>query len=532
MNLQRQTGSYYTPKFLSDFIVRWIIKHPYRNFSNILEPSAGDGIFVDSLINFIDIKEHKVNIDLVEINESASSNLISKFSHYPNITISNSDFLDYQLVCNKNYSLVIGNPPYVKRSYLTDEQILLSKKIFESYQKLTNSNLKNIWSSFLVRSISLLSDDGILAFVLPAELLQVDYAAQLRQLLLSEFKRIEVFTFNELLFKECKGQDTIILIAYKKADNEGLFFSNIENTYLLKDLEKITFTEHSINEKKWSSHSLNSNELNLINNLISNCITLTDVSTSKPGIVTAANKFFILNHSDVLKYNLEKYTKKIVQKGSFVGDKITFDEDDFSNIQTNDLPCYFIDLNIQELDDENPDILNYLNLGLEQKLHQRYKMQSRQKWFQVPYKAEATPLFFFKRCHNYPKLIRNFSSSFTTDSAYLVTPNKQFKADSILFSFYNSFTLVCAELMGRYYGGGVLELTPNEFKKLPLPYTEISKSDFQTYLELHHIKTNINEILLKYNNMILKAYFPDIRDDDIKLLEQIRLKLVKRRHRL
>lgn len=94
---------------------------------------------------------------------------------------------------------------------------------------MTNSNLKNIWSSFLVRAINFLDDNGIIAFVLPAELLQVDYAAQLRKLLVSEFSRIEIFTFNELLFKECKGQDTIILIAYKNSKKSGLFFLTLIN---------------------------------------------------------------------------------------------------------------------------------------------------------------------------------------------------------------------------------------------------------------------------------------------------------------
>ncbi|HCA5148155.1 TPA: N-6 DNA methylase, partial [Acinetobacter baumannii] len=209
MNLQRQTGSYYTPKFISDFIVKWIAKQPFNNFSNILEPSCGDGVFIDSLLESLNRNDSNFNIDLVEINNLVAQKLREKYLNNSNISIHNEDFLDYQLICNKRYSLIIGNPPYIKRTYLSEEQLILSKKIFESYQKLTNSNLKNIWSSFLVRSISLLTDNGTLAFVLPAELLQVDYAAQLRQLLITEFKRIEIFTFNELLFKECKGQDTV-----------------------------------------------------------------------------------------------------------------------------------------------------------------------------------------------------------------------------------------------------------------------------------------------------------------------------------
>ena len=359
----------------------------------------------------------------------------------------------------------------------------------------------------------------------------MDYAFQLRQLLISEFNRIEVFTFNELLFKECKGQDTVIVVAYKKSHDPGLFFSNIENLELLSCSYEIIFTKHSIHEKKWSSHSLNVDEINLISRLANQCLTVGDVCSSKPGVVTAANQFFILNKDDIQKYNVQKYIKPIVQKGSLVGDKVIFLDEDFERIKMSNAPCYFVDLNDEGVMLDS-GIAEYLEYGVKQKLNERYKMQNRTHWFQVPYNASPTPLFFFKRCHSHPKLIRNHTNVITTDSAYLVMPKENYTADSILFSFYNSLTLVCAELMGRYYGGGVLELTPKEFKGLPLPYNPVSDKSFLKYIELCGESPKIEKVLKKFNKEILKYYFQEISDEEIDMLENIRLKLVKRRHRL
>jgi adenine-specific DNA-methyltransferase len=64
-----------------------------------------------------------------------------------------------------------------------------------------------------------------------------------------------------------------------------------------------------------------------------------------------------------------------------------------------------------------------------------------------------------------------------------------------IFSFYNSLTLVFAETNGRYYGGGVLELTPSEFKKLPIPYINISASKFEDFTNEFENKENIEEII-------------------------------------
>ena len=78
---------------------------------------------------------------------------------------------------------------------------------------------------FLIACTKLLNSNGILAFVLPAELLQVKFTAEIRKFLIKQFERIEIFTFSQLLF-ETQGQDTVLFIGYKKADEKGVFYSN------------------------------------------------------------------------------------------------------------------------------------------------------------------------------------------------------------------------------------------------------------------------------------------------------------------
>jgi hypothetical protein len=44
-------------------------------------------------------------------------------------------------------------------------------------------------------------------------------------------------------------------------------------------------------------------------------------------------------------------------------------------------------------------------------------------------------------------------------------------------SFVNSLTALSAELEGRHYGGGVLELVPSEIRELLLPISDASEAD-------------------------------------------------------
>ena len=43
---QKLRGGFYSPKTISDFILRWAFNG--NKFCDILEPSAGDGVFIES----------------------------------------------------------------------------------------------------------------------------------------------------------------------------------------------------------------------------------------------------------------------------------------------------------------------------------------------------------------------------------------------------------------------------------------------------------------------------------------------------
>jgi adenine-specific DNA methylase len=70
---------------------------------------------------------------------------------------------------------VIGNPPYIRYQYFDSKQQENARKIYER-AKLTYTKLSNAWVSFVVGASLLLKEKSKIAFVLPAELLQVSYA--------------------------------------------------------------------------------------------------------------------------------------------------------------------------------------------------------------------------------------------------------------------------------------------------------------------------------------------------------------------
>ena len=110
---------------------------------------------------------------------------------------------------------------------------------------------------------------------------------------------------------------------------------------------------------------------------------------------------------------------------------------------------------------------DFLLSGEQQGLPLRYKCSRRKIWYEVPL-MKQTEGFFFKRSHHFPRLCINRASVLVTDTAYRVTMKDKHTIEGLCYSFYNSLTLLFAEIDGRFYGGGVLELTPSEFKGLPI----------------------------------------------------------------
>lgn len=520
---KKSTGSYYTPAYLASFISKRVLSHfGHRTRMSILEPSVGDGAFITELE-----KEKEINIHLtaLDINEVELKTASKKWSR-KTASFLQADFLEYS--SSKQYTAVIGNPPYIKKNILTPKQIELSKEI-HSNELLTEASVKNIWTTFLVKANTLLAKNGILAFVLPSELLQVKFAEEIREYLKNQFERIEVFTFNDLMF-ECKGQDTIVLFAYKKHNNKGDFFANINSK---ETLERNNFVLRNnkllVSSKvKWTHHFLTSDELTFIDNLKKNLKTINDYSDSRPGIVTAANKFFIIDKETEEKYNLSKYTKPIIQKGQFVNGSVIFSNEDFQQLEDSKLPTRLVQLNAN--DKISKDLRRYLKIGELENIPDRYKCKIRNKWYVIPNIAEKPDALFFKRSHLHPKLLKNNSDAFVTDSAYKVSMRNGFDLNSFIYSFYNTLTLLLSELDGRYYGGGVLELIPSEFKKLPIPYVKINENQFEEFTTSFENKSNIEQILNRNDFSILNSTL-GINNEDIQKLTEIRNKLKKKRLR-
>ena len=88
---QKLRGAYYTPLQLADAMVELFAS---QNISTVLEPSCGDGVFLDSLKNQKLLNKVK-KLTAVEIEPEEAEKVRSRYSDFGQIEVCTEDFFDY-----------------------------------------------------------------------------------------------------------------------------------------------------------------------------------------------------------------------------------------------------------------------------------------------------------------------------------------------------------------------------------------------------------------------------------------------------
>ena len=472
---EKLRGGYYTPTDLAEFLVRWVKSiSPTR----VLEPSCGDGVFFNA-IGTIGFQPEVTAFELDDIEaQKARTKAIS--ANIENIDIQVSDFLGWALKAIKEktetFDAVVGNPPFIRYQYLPPIFQDRAKAIFELLDcKFTKHT--NAWVSFILASFELLRPGGRLAMVVPAEIIHVTHAQSLRSYLGKCARRVVVIDPEELWFKGTL-QGAVLLLVEKKSkkcsNSEGLGIHPVRGRkFIQHDPEEIFNHSQTINGKtingKWTHALLSPATRDLLDELIETKLAqrFDNIAQVDVGIVTGANKFFLVEDEIVKQFSLQKWAHPMFGRSEHCPG-IIYDDQQHRTNASNGKPTNF--LWFQDMSVENTSSCKeYIERGEENSLHMRYKCRIRTPWYSVP-SVYSTEIGMLKRSHETPRLILNRLRAYTTDTAYRIR-SKEGAAEQLVYGFLNALTALSAELEGRHYGGGVLELIPSEIERLLLPPT-------------------------------------------------------------
>lgn len=508
---QKLRGGYYTPIKLAQYLSSWAIKGDVNRF---LEPSAGDGNFVVALLQASKECNKKINIVAVEIESEeilkAKKRAAIIDENFEISWVRGDFFIEYEeLLKTEKFDVMLGNPPFIRFQHFDEK----SRNV--AFDQLRNAGYKpnklyNTWVAFVELSIQLLKDGGKIAMVLPAELLQVNYASELRKKLSKSFSKIIIIGFRKIVFPEIQ-QEIVLLLAEGKKEENG-FQSDIqtieyENGEDLLEKKGDVFNtishipaKHSRNGMKWTSLFLSTYAYEALDEaqkhpLLFQLGYFADVNV---GVVTGQNSFFLIQEKTKEELGASKCVTLIVGRTSGL-QSIDFTEQDF-NIYKQKYPAYLLNFSGIDYEDLNQQVKDYIRLGESKEINLGYKCRIRDRWFDVP-SIYIPDGFLYRQIHKFPLLVINKAGVTSTDTIHRVRFKKPIDNDLFSACFFNSLTLAWSEVCGRSYGGGVLELEPREATELPIPYSDKISLDHQKVNSL--LRNGLWEQALDYVDKIV-----------------------------
>jgi adenine-specific DNA-methyltransferase len=534
---------------VSDFLIDWA---GLDSNSVVLETSCGNGIFLSSICKkFSNInlpkdafQSHLIGIELVEEEANKARRLLSDLDiANPEKIVLNGDFFDYcQLFLknNKKFSMITGNPPFIRYQDFPQKSKEIAFKLISELFDFKLSGHANSWIAFLLLSSQLLSENGKIAMVIPAQLFQVKYATDTRRFLSVFFSKLTIITFEKLIFPTAQ-QEVILLLGERnngpiegirviELKNENDLYLRIRPEDVSKNFQYYKYKPMDHSTEKWTQYFLDTEEIELLRKIptLEGIKRGGDLYSVDIGVVTGKNKFFILSKNTLNNIGIdEKYTIKIFGRSSDI-EGIIFSEDDWQKIRQKDNPCYLFAPSQTQYADLPDAIKNYIEKGVQHGVNEGFKCRIRRDdWFRVPtiYKPEA---FLLRQIHDYPKMVLNTSGSTCTDTIHRVNFNQGVDGKKIAGAFLNSLTFASAEVKGRSYGGGVLTLEPSEAEELLIPIVGID------HLNPVDIDTNIRKgnlaQIFDANDKILLRDGLGMNFEQVRILRNIWVKLRNRRN--
>lgn len=534
-------GGYYTPPVIADFIAKWAIR---SSDDTVLEPSFGDGAFIESIISrysslgvgpaeMISLI-HGVEYDPLEA-EKARSKFIKPALKIENNQLAVGDFFKYykdHLAGKIQFDCIIGNPPFIRYQDFPEEQRAAAFSLMIR-AGLKPNRLINTWIPFLIASTLLLKDQGRIGMVIPAELFQVNYAAETRRFLSEAYSKLAIVTFRKLVFPEVQ-QEVVLLLGEKNGrERHDISVVELDDVRDLENLKvaslktKTKKLDHST--EKWTQYFLDGDEIELLRSIKSDSTIPLSGEFFKVdvGVVTGQNKFFVLNQDQVRKLKLEKNVAKVIGKANQVRG-IVIGEKEWEALADSQLPVYLLNAPDVDYDSLPSNLRQYINYGASQGLNSGYKCRIRKRWWVVP-SAWVPDAFFLRQVHSFPKIVLNKCNATATDTLHRIKLINGLRDEVLASAFVNSMTFAFSEVTGRSYGGGVLTFEPSEAERLPLPVKNADRLDISRIDR--DLRDNNIEAVLNMNDHILLAKGLNLSSTDISMLRGIWRKLRDRRIR-
>lgn len=465
-------GGFYSPDALVDVCLDRVLELlGGREGIRVLEPSAGDGGFVRGLSRH-PLVGQVGDVTAVELVPEEAAKVEDALARTVlDGRVVTASVLDPAAV-SESYDVALGNPPFVRFQFVSDadrEHIeALGRRLGVPFK-----GVSNLWIPVLLTALSSLRNGGVFSFIVPAECFTGLSARAVRTWLGQHATRLRVDLFPPKSFPGVLQEIVVLSGQITRGAAHGA-------KVFVYDHAAQDSWRHVLDESAptWTGLLLRPDHLDAVNTALELPAVrrFSEVAKLSVATVTGANDYFCVDDATATLFELETWTRPLLDRVRHASGLRYTEADQEANLAAG-RPVWLVDSSLSP--EPTSGALAYVSNGEARGLHTRYKTRIRSPWWQVPVVPPGT-LMLSKRSNHFPRLIQNLVGAATTDTVYQGSPLPSFagRERDIVGSFHNSLTLLTAEMNGRSFGGGVLELVPSEIASLTLPLAEIPLDAF------------------------------------------------------
>ena len=480
INPRRLLGAYYTPDALANILATWALA-PRQG--NILDPSFGGCAFLNAATTILasrGVSKPGKRVFGVDVDPTC----MEYVRNDRNLVEQNCIIRDFLSLSPKDipgapFHAITGNPPYVRHHWFNGTTRKAGRAAMAA-AGVALPEKASAWAYFLIHTLSFIAKNGRLAMLVPEAILQADYATVVRDLLTSRFDHVCLVHIRDRLF-EGTDEAVVAVAASQYGGKKGTL--RVEAVERSEDLAAVLNTPKSRHSTSYlttpKGRRIDLLTVQLLGELEQHSAVkkISDFATVRIGLVTGANKHFIRNAENLKQIGVpqESWVRLISRTRWLSG--LDFTKEDLQELVEADQQAILVQPT--PACENAPGIKQWIDEGIEDGIHERYKCTIRDPWFRVDLQSVPDA---FATCARMgaPLIVLNRAGCQCTNALHAMSLHCKSDASlpAIAVGFLTSAVSVWAELHGRRYGGGVLKMEPGTLNRTPVPIVQDAEDAF------------------------------------------------------
>lgn len=453
---RKALGQFFTPAPLAEFMARWITANPQCR--TILDPAAGLGVF------FRAVEKIKPHHNFQFVGYDVDAGVLQQAARLCQAQLKNEDFLfnGWQA----KYDGIICNPPYFKFQDYGNRHAGLRE--LQDQLGLNLSGFTNIYTMFLLKSLSHLAAQGRAAFLVPFEFLNADYGTLIKKHLLASgtLRYVILFSPRETIFPDAlttsclllcandQHQERVTFIDAQSQDNLGALAEGLAN-YPKVCVPGRTFLQTELNPAvKWRNYYQKPS-----GKKFRNLVPFATYGKVVRGIATGDNDYFTFDEKKKTAWQIpDEFLLPCLTKAPQVKSNF-FTASDFAKLRDTGQRVYVLDAGCAR----HPSVQRYLAEGERLGTDKRYLTSHRNPWHALEHRPPAPLLVTVFNRHGL-RFVHNeaMARNLTCFHAIYLNLLAQTRSE-VLFAYV--LTDIAKEIFDanrREYGGGLNKFEPND----------------------------------------------------------------------